>query len=64
MHLAKTLREIALVQHPYPGQMGAQRLDQAFRQHRHAVSRALPVAHRDLVALEIDILHAQSQTLQ
>jgi hypothetical protein len=50
VHFAEALGEIAFVQRPHPGQVRAQRLDQALGEHRHAITRAprfqsTPLAH-------------------
>ncbi len=64
MDFAVTFGKIALVQSPHAREVRIQRPDQACRQHGHAITRAFAIAHRDLVAFEIDILDAQPQSLQ
>src|SRR2546426_2533496 len=50
--------------HAYYGEMAEQRPLQAFRQHRDAITVALPTSHRDLVGPEVDILDPQAQRLE
>ena len=49
---------------PDPLEVGSQGAAHHGRQHRPAVSPALPPTHHDLAAVEVDVLHAQLQALE
>jgi hypothetical protein len=60
---ARAAREIGLMLLPHAGEPG-QRGPNRRRQHRHAVLITLAAAHDDLVAREVDVLHAQTAALE
>lgn len=64
VHLAEPFGEIPFVHQLHAREMRAQRLDQALGEHRAPVAPALAVAHRDLAALEVHVLHPQAQSFE
>ncbi len=55
--------DIGLMQQTHICEMLAERLDQRGRQHRHSILLTLAATDGDLISIEIQILHAQLQTL-
>src|ERR1700757_4196199 len=63
MHGAEAVDEIPAVRGARCRDLRAQPAAQSVWKHRDAVLRTFAVAHEDLAALEIDVLHAQAQRL-
>ena len=61
---AETLAQIALVQKLHPIQLALQWIDKRFGQGRDAILLALAIADDQLLVLEINVLHTQTQGLQ
>lgn len=63
-HPPQPVGQILFVQRARPRKLRLQRCDQVLRQHRHPVLAALALAHDQLAARELQVLHAQAQRLQ
>ena len=56
--------QVFFVQFLYPLQLPPQRLHHDCGKHRYPVLAAFSIPHQDLVALEVDVFHSQTQTLK
>src|SRR5439155_22255576 len=64
LHPSRPSAEIGLMLTMQPLQMRGERPSDSDRQHGAAVAAALASPDDDLVALEVDVLHAQPQTFE
>jgi hypothetical protein len=64
VHLSSSLPDVPVVAMPDTREVRVERRHELSREHRDAVFLALPLTDRDLVELEVEILHPQPQRLQ
>ncbi len=64
IHLAATFRQVLLMQRAHAIEMAAQTPGHSARQHGDAILKSLALAHDDLAARKLNILHAQAQRFE